>query len=204
MRKTQTALIHSIWLSLATALLIVGCANQKEPAMKLVADAESALAGIKEDAAKYAPADLQSVEASVASLKDNAAKGDYKAVLAGAPAVMSAIDSLKAAVAAKKSEAEAAMAAAATEWSSLSADVPKMVEAIQSRVDILGKSKKLPKNVSQEAFDAAKSGLDSMKSLWAEASSAFTSGDAVNAVDKAKGVKAKGEEVLKLLGMSQG
>lgn len=202
MRKSQTALIHSIWLSLATALLLVGCANQKEPAMKLVADAESALAAVKDDAAKYAPADLQSVEASVATLKDQVAKGDYKAVLAGAPAVMSAIDSLKAAAAAKKSEAEAAMAAAATEWSSLSADVPRMVEAIQSRVDILGKAKKLPKNVSQEAFDSAKSGLDSMKSLWAEATGAFTSGDAVNAVDKAKGVKAKGEEVLKLLGMS--
>lgn len=202
MRKSQTALIHSIWLSLATALLLVGCANQKEPAMKLVADAESALAAVKDDAAKYAPADLQSVEASVATLKDQVAKGDYKAVLAGAPAVMSAIDSLKAAAAAKKSEAEAAMAAAATEWSSLSADVPRMVEAIQSRVDILGKAKKLPKNVSQEAFDSAKSGLDSMKSLWAEATDAFTSGDAVNAVDKAKGVKAKGEEVLKLLGMS--
>jgi hypothetical protein len=197
-------LIHSIWLSLATALLVVGCANQKEPAMKLVADAESALSAVKDDAAKYVPSDLQSVEASVASLKDNVAKGDYKAVLAGAPAVMSAIDSLKAAVVAKKAEAEAAMAAAATEWSSLSADVPKMVEAIQSRVDILGKAKKLPKNLSQEAFDSAKSGLDSMKSLWAEASSAFSSGDAVNAVDKAKGVKAKGEEVLKLLGMSAG
>jgi hypothetical protein len=204
MRKTQTTLTHSIWLSLATALLVVGCANQKEPAMKLVADAESALSAVKDDAAKYVPSDLQSVEASVASLKDNVAKGDYKAVLAGAPAVMSAIDSLKAAVVAKKAEAEAAMAAAATEWSSLSADVPKMVEAIQSRVDILGKAKKLPKNLSQEAFDSAKSGLDSMKSLWAEASSAFSSGDAVNAVDKAKGVKAKGEEVLKLLGMSAG
>jgi len=202
MRKTPTALIHSIWMSLAMALLLVGCANQKEPAMKLVADAESALAAVKDDAAKYAPADLQSVEASVASLKDQVAKGDYKAVLAGAPAVMSAIDSLKAAVAARKSEAEAAVAAAATEWNSLSGDVPKMIEAIQSRVDILGKSKKLPKNVSQEAFDSAKSGLESMKSLWTEASGAFTSGDAVNAVDKARGVKAKGEEVLKLLGMS--
>ncbi|MEO8062749.1 MAG: hypothetical protein ABI821_08360 [Pseudomonadota bacterium] len=204
MRKTGTILIHSIWLSLATALLVVGCANQKEPAMKMVAEAESALAGIKDDAAKLLPSDLQSVEASVAALKDDVAKGDYKAVLAGAPAVMSAINSLKEAVAARKSEVEAAMAAATAEWGSLSADVPKMVEAIQSRLDILGKAKKLPKSLSQEAFDSAKSGLDSMKSMWAEASSAFTSGDAVNAVEKAKGVKAKGEEVLKLLGMSPG
>ena len=204
MPKSHPALIHSIWLSLATAILVVGCASQKEPAMKMVADAESALGAIKDDAAKYLPADLAGVEANVAELKANVEKGDYKSVLAGAPKVMSAIGALKDAVAAKKSEVEAAMAAAAAEWSSLSADVPKMVEAIQSRVDILGKSKKLPKNLSQEAFDSAKSGLDSMKSLWAEATNAFSSGDAINAVDKAKGVKAKGEEVLKSLGMAPG
>ncbi len=204
MRKTHSTLIHSIWLTVAAAMIVVGCANQKEPAMKMVADAEAALAGFKDDAAKYLPTELSGVEANVASLKDNIAKGDFKAVLTGAPQVMTAINSLKDAVAAKKSEVEAAMAAAATEWTSMSADLPKMVEAIQSRVDILGKAKKLPKNLTQEAFDSAKSGLDSMKSTWADASSAFSSGDAVSAVEKAKGVKAKGEEVLKLLGMSPG
>ena len=204
MRKTQSTVVHSIWLTLAAVFIVVGCASQKEPAMKIVTDAETALAGFKEDAAKYLPTELSGVEGSIAGLRDSIAKGDYKSVLTGAPGVMSAISSLKEAVAAKKSEIEAAVAAATAQWGSLSADLPKMVDAIQSRVDILGKSKKLPKNVTQEAFDSAKSGLESMKSLWAEASSAFTSGDAVSAVDKAKGVKAKGEEVLKLLGMSPG
>jgi hypothetical protein len=93
-------------------------------------------------------------------------------------------------------------AAATEQWNSLSADVPKMVAAIQSRVDILGQSRKLPKNVSQAAFDSAKSGLEYMKSTWAEATSAFSSGDAASAVDKANAVKLKGNEVLQALGMT--
>jgi hypothetical protein len=94
------------------------------------------------------------------------------------------------------------MAEATGQWNSLSADVPKMVAAIQSRVDILGKSRKLPKNVSQAAFDSAKSGLEYMKSTWAEATSAFSSGDASSAIDKANAVKQKGNEVLQSLGMT--
>ncbi len=41
-----------------------------------------------------------------------------------------------------------------------------------------------------------------MKTTWADASAAFSSGDPVDAVSKAKQVKEKGAEVLKLLGMS--
>jgi paraquat-inducible protein B len=160
------------------------------------------VAEVKDAAAKFAPSDLQGVESSLAALKEKIAKGDYKAVLAEAPALTSAVDSLKQTVATKKSEAEAAIAAATAEWSSLSADVPKMVDAIQSRVDILGQARKLPKNISQEAFDAAKSGLESMKATWAEATAAFASGDAVDAVSKANSVKQMGTDVLQKLGMT--
>ena len=190
------------WLIVAAALLATGCANQKEPAEKAVAQVESALAAVKDEAAKYAPDALQGVESTLAGIKDKLAKGDYESVLAEAPQVTSAVSSLKETVATKKAEAEAAIAAATTEWNSLSADVPKMVAAIQSRVDILGQSRKLPKNVSQEAFDAAKAGLETMKSTWAEATSAFASGDAVNAVNLANSVKRKGSEVLAQLGMT--
>lgn len=192
----------NIFLALTVAsLMVVGCANQKEPATKALASAEASLAAVKDDAAKLAPEALASVESTLSGLKDNLAKGDYKAVLAGAPALTAAVSSLSDTVATKKAELEAAVAAATTEWNSLSADVPAMVEAIQSRVDILSKSKKLPKNLDQAAFDAAKSGLDSMKANWAEATAAFSLGDAVAAADKAKQVKSQGAEVLKLLGM---
>jgi hypothetical protein len=191
-----------IFLALTVAsLMVVGCANQKEPATKALASVEASLATFKDDAAKVAPEELAGVEATLTGLKESLAKGDYKAVLAGMPALTAAVDSLNVTVIAKKEQLAAAVAAANTEWKSLSTDVPAMVAAIQSRVDILSKSKKLPKKVDQAAFDSAKSGLESMKATWAEATAAFSSGDAVAAADKARQVKTQGADVLKMLGM---
>lgn len=189
---------------IATALLAFGCANQKEPAEKAVAQVESAVAALREDAAKYAPDSLAAMDTSLTAAKEKLAKEDYKGVLADVPQLNSTLNSLKETVAEGKAQAEAAMAAASEQWNALSADIPKMVDAIQSRVDILGKSRKLPKNLSQEAFDSAKSKLESMKTTWQQASSAFATGDAVNAVAMANNVKQEGNEVLQLLGMTSG
>ena len=52
-------------------------------------------------------------------------------------------------------------------WGSMSTDVPKMVDAIQSRVDILSKSHHLPHGVTKDSLAAAKSGL---VERWASAS----------------------------------
>lgn len=187
---------------LLAAAMLFACASQKEPAEKAVAQVEASIDALRADAAKYASSELQGVEATLGAVKEKLAKGEYKAVMADVPKLQAAVSSLQATVADQKERAEAAMAAAREQWNSLSADVPKMVSAIQSRVDILGQSRKLPKNVSQSAFDTAKAGLDYMKTTWAEATSAFSSGDAVGAVDKANAVKQKGNEVLAQLGMT--
>jgi hypothetical protein len=182
----------------AATLLFTGCARQKDEATKALTAIETSVSALKEEGTKYAPVAYQGVESTLNTLKDSLAKGDYKSVIAGTPELNKAVDSLKTAIASGKEQFEAASA----EWNSLSADVPNMVSAIQSRVDMLSKSKKLPKNVSQTAFDSAKSGLDSMKSQWNEASAAYMDGKAAEAVEKARAVKAKGTEVLATLGMS--
>src|SRR5262245_60415879 len=140
--------LTSRWIIIAAALLAVGCANQKEPAEKALAQVESAVAALRDEASKYAPDALASLDTTLAAVKDKLAKKDYKGVLADVPQLNSALSSLKETVAGGKAQAEAAMAAASEQWNALSADIPKMVDAIQSRVDILGKSKKLPKNLS--------------------------------------------------------
>ncbi len=190
------------WLGLIlAAFLLAACASQKGPAEKAVTDIEASLAPIRDDAARYASTELQQVEDGLAALKDNLGKQDYKAVVAAAPAVSAQLSALQQTVDAKRAEAQAAMAAATEQWKTLSAEVPDMVSAIQSRVDILGKSRRLPKNVSKDAFQAAKDGLDFMKSTWAEATAAFGAGEPVDAVSKAQAVKDRGTEVLAQLGM---
>jgi hypothetical protein len=182
----------------AATLLFTGCARQKDEATKALSAIETSVSALKEDGTKYAPVAYQGVESTLNTLKDSLAKGDYKSVIAGTPELNNAVDSFKTAIASGKEQFEAASA----EWNSLSTDVPNMVSAIQSRVDMLSKSKRLPKNVSQDAFNSAKSGLDSMKSQWNEASAAYMDGKAAEAVEKARAVKAKGTEVLATLGMS--
>ncbi|TLZ25655.1 MAG: hypothetical protein E6K27_10050 [Gammaproteobacteria bacterium] len=195
----------SHWLLAAlAAALVMSCANQKAPAEQAVAVAEAALAAVRDSAQKYAPDQLQAVEDQLKGLKDSLAKGDYKAVLTGAPTVNSAINSLKDAAEAKKADADAAAARAKDAWGPVSADVPMMIEAIAKRVDSLAKSHRLPKGVTKEGLAAAKSGLDSLKSQWTEATSAATSGDYTTAMAKAEGVKTKAAEMMRSLGMSSG
>ncbi|TLY67788.1 MAG: hypothetical protein E6K45_04640 [Gammaproteobacteria bacterium] len=195
----------SHWLLAAlAAALVMSCANQKAPAEQAVAVAEAALAAVRDSAQKYAPDQLQAVEDQLKGLKDSLAKGDYKAVLTGAPTVNSAINSLKDAAEAKKADADAAAARAKDAWGPVSADVPMMIEAVAKRVDSLSKSHRLPKGVTKEGLAAAKSGLDSLKSQWTEATSAATSGDYTTAMAKAEGVKTKAAEMMRSLGMSSG
>ena len=189
-------------LALATVTLIAaGCSMQKKPANEAVSSIEASLAEVREDAAQYAPDGLKGVESTLAQLKENLSKEDYKSVLAGAPELTKAVGSLKEAVVTGKAHAEEVLATAKAEWESLSTDVPKMVEAIQSRIDTLSKSKKLPKGVDKDSFENARLGLESMKVTWFDATTDATSGALTSATGKAKAVKEKGEEVLQQLGM---
>jgi len=197
MKKLYTGLLATL-----AAVLLVACINEKAPAEQAVASAEATLVQIRDMAQKYAPDQLQAVDAQLAGLKDSLAKGDYKAVVAGAPALNTAISNLKDAAAAKQQEVEDAQAKAKDAWGPMSTDVPKMVDAIQSRVDILSKSHHLPKGVTKDSLASAKSTLDSMKQAWSDASSAATSGDYTTATTKAQAVKDQASQVMKSLGMT--
>ncbi len=77
------------FLSMAlAALLLVGCANQMEPAQKAIADVEAAIAAAGPDAAQYIPDQLQAVTGQLADLKAKFDKKDYKGVIAAAPALL--------------------------------------------------------------------------------------------------------------------
>jgi hypothetical protein len=182
----------------ATALLITGCASKEAPATQALASAEAALGEVRVDAAKYAPEELKVPEATLAKLKGKLAKEEYKDVLAGTPQLYKEVISLKEIVVSKQTQ----LVAAANEWEDLSTEVPKMIDAIQSRVDTLSESARLPKNVNKQAFEAAKSDLETMKTTWAEASAAYSAGNTMEAADKARMVQAKGEKALDQLGMT--
>jgi outer membrane murein-binding lipoprotein Lpp len=194
----QRKFLHTAAALAVTVLFASGCANYKEPAQAAINEAETSLQNIAVDAQKYAPDQYRAVADQLEAAKATFAKGDYKAALAGARDLPAKVAELAAATTAAKDQAVAAMT---DEWNALSADVPKMVEAIQSRVDMLSKSRKLPKNIDKASFDAAKSGLESMKQEWTAATQASASGNVEEAVARVKAAQQKGNEVLGLLKM---
>jgi len=181
-------------LCLAALVLLSACASDKAPAEQAVKAAEAAVAEVKAEAAKWVPDQARSLDAALASVKDKFAKGEYKAVLAEAPALATQAKSVVSAAAAKKAELTKS-------WEEMSAGLPKMVEAVKSRVDILSKSKKLPANVTKEKFETAKADLAAATQGWTDAMAAYSGGNVADAVAKANTVKQKTVEALEALSM---
>jgi hypothetical protein len=173
------------------ALVIAACANDREPAQRMMSDIQAAIHAASEDAAKYAPEQLNDVQSKYDDLQTALTAQDYKGVLARGPAVLTEAQGLAGAAAAKKTELTRQLD---DQWSSLSSAVPQEITAIQSRIDMLGQKKnhKLAQQIVKEIdLDAAKSALGDATSLWSKAQGAFGNGNMDEAVSAAKDVKGK-------------
>jgi hypothetical protein len=201
----KTRSVFTTFLSMAfAALLMVGCANQMEPAKKAIVDIEAAIAAAP-DASQYVPDQLQAVSSKLVDLKAKFDQKDYKGVLAAAPALLTEAQGLAGAAASAKEAAMAAeLEAMNAEWAALSASLPAAVEAIESRVNILSKSKKLPASLDAATFESVQTGLADAKSLWEQATAAQASGNMEAAVTAARQVKEKADAALAALGMTAG
>src|SRR4029434_5633823 len=116
------------------------------------------------------PDQVKSLESALSSAREKLSKGDYKAVLSEAPALTSKAQEVASAAAKKKAEL-------AKSWEDMSAGMPKVVDAIKSRVDILSQSKKLPAGMTADSLAAAKSGLAEITEQWTAATEASKSGN---------------------------
>ena len=187
--------VYSFIVMILAAILIAACGSgDKGPAETALKAAEAAIDSAKGEASKYMPDQVKSLESALSSTREKLSKGDYKAVLSEAPALTSKAQEIASAAAAKKAEL-------AKSWEDMSAGMPKVVEAIKSRVDILSQSKKLPAGMSAETLAQAKAGLSEITQQWTAATEASKGGNLMDAVAKASSVKVKAAEVLTLLKM---
>ena len=201
---------EGIWTSISigvvtvvAAVFLVSCESaDKAPAAAAITAAQSALDAVKGEAVKWVPDQVKSVESAIADAKASFEKNDYKAALAGAQAAAAKAKDLGPAATAAATAAAAKKAELTTAWEDMSGGVPKMAEAIKSRVDILSQSKKLPAGMDKGTLDGAKAGLATLNQSWTEASDAFKSGNMTDAVAKATAAKAKAVEVMTALNMS--
>ena len=178
------------------ALMLVACESaDKAPAAAAITAAQAAIDGVKGEARKYMPDQVKSIEDALAGAKASFEKNDFKAALTGAQDVAAKAKDLGAAATAKKAQLTKS-------WEEMSSGVPKMAEAIKSRVDILSQSKKLPAGLDKAKLDGVKTDLATLNQSWTEASSAYQSGNVNDAVAKAQTAKTKAVEIMTALNMT--
>ena len=175
--------------------LVVACGKEKRMADTAIKAAEAAVASGGEEVAKYASDQWKQITDSLASAKESFAKGDYKGALASVQDIGSKVQEAQGAASTKKTELENA-------WNDMSAGVPKMMDAIKSRVDTLSASKKLPAGMDKAKVDGIRSGLSSATQTWNEASEAHKAGNLIDAVAKGNSVKEAAAKLMQDLGMS--
>ena len=187
--------ILSVVAALLVAVALAACSNQKAPAEQALKAAEEALNAAKAEAMKYVPDQVKSLEDALKAAKDAFAKGDYAGATSAATAVAAKAKDLVSVSGAKKAELTKG-------WEELNDGMPKTIAAIQSRVDALSKSKKLPKNLDKAKLESAKSDLAEVSKSWDEASKAYKEGSLADALAKGKGAKEKAAQIMSSLGMS--
>jgi hypothetical protein len=155
--------------------------------------AEDAVDGARTEAERLVPADFQSLSDALNVARDQLAKGDYKAALVSAASIQQKARDVLSKTRAKKDELTRT-------WNDLAGEVPKMVEAVTSRVDTLSQSRKLPKGVDAGQLAAAKESLALATSAWDEAQGAFEAGRWNHAIATAGAAKDKLSTALTALG----
>ena len=176
-------------------LVLVACGGgNKDLAAQAIKAAEDSFNAVKAEAVKYVPDRVKAVEDSIKSAKDAFDKKNYDAALSAAKAVPDKVKELSAASAAKKAEL-------AKSWEEMSGGLPKMLDAIKSRLSILSQSKKLPEGLDKAKLDGAKAGYETAAKMWDDAKASFSGGNMADAMAKATTVKDKAVEVMKTLNM---
>jgi PBP1b-binding outer membrane lipoprotein LpoB len=184
----------SVLMIVAAGLILTGCSKVKGQAEAALKAAEKAVSEAKPEAQKLVPDQVKALETALNGAKEKFGKKDYKGALSDAQAIPGKVKDLVASMNAKKDELTKT-------WTNLDQGIPKMMDAIKSRVGILSQSKKLPANLTKEKFEEAKSGLDSALKDWETAKESFKGGMLGEAVAKGNTVKEKAVQVLEILGM---
>jgi hypothetical protein len=188
---TKTMRLAALWLLVAA---MAACASQKAPAEAAVKAAQDSVTAVAPEAQKYVPDQFRNVQNALSSAQGALAKNDYAAALTQAQAIPGQVAALQTAIADRK------MAMTRT-WNELNTMVPQLLAALKSRVDILAASKGVPKGLTRETVEAAKTGTESATRMWADAGAAVAAGDLATAAAKATETRAQVVSIMQSLNM---
>lgn len=153
-----------------------GCQDAKKVAAKTAMGlAQKAVESFNNsDAAKLLPDQAQEIQNTLQAATDAFNKGDYTGAVESAKKLPGMVKDAMDAYTTKKQEWTAKL-------EDLNKKMPELTAAVQSKIDALQKSHKLPAGVANS--------FAQYKTTWSEASAAFKSGDISVAVAKASAAK---------------
>jgi hypothetical protein len=186
---------RTIGVVLLTAFL-VACARDKGPAEEAIKQAAQAVEQVRSEAARFVPEQFSALEGALKAAQDSFAKQDYKGALAAASGLAAKAQEVAKAAADKKAELTKS-------WEDMSAGIPAMMDAIKSRLDILGQAKKLPAGLDKDKLAAITSSFDEAAKQFEEAKAAAGAGDLAKAVAAGSAIKESGMQIATTLGLRQ-
>jgi hypothetical protein len=184
--------------ALAAALVLSAC-SQKDPAREAIEAAENALNAVYEDAGKYLPDRYAAVKQELDAARAAFGEERYADAIAAVRNLPAEAEALAKDAAAAKEKHVAEMNA---DWARISGSLPDLLTGIGSKLDELGKMKRLPAGMDKQLLDEAGAALASARTAWGEAGSAFAAGDLETAVGKARTAEGMAQDLVARLGMS--
>jgi hypothetical protein len=194
-RMKRSNRVRRIGVASLLTLMLAGCAPEKVPAERRIAEIQATVTAASTEAAKYIPEQFAAVQTRVVALQASFDKKDYAAVVGGAPAVLGAAQSLATDAAARKDEV---LKRLSDRWTELAGSVPGSLTAVQKRIDFLSKTAN-KKAAARTDVDGAKAALGDAMALWSKAQAAFASGNMDEAVNTAQNVKSTVDAVAAVL-----
>jgi hypothetical protein len=192
----MTEVIMRVALRTAVFALLLGaaCSGAKGTAQAAIAAADAAMATLPAEVAQVIPEQLQPLTDAVAAAKDQFGKADYAAALASAQEIPAKTAELAANVAAKKTELTSA-------WNELSIAMPRNLASVKAKLDQYAKTKP-PKGMDAAQLADLNGSYDAQVGAWADATTAFQSGNLADAMTRAMDIKTKVTAAMTAFGLA--
>lgn len=188
---------RTLLAAFAATIALAAC-SQKDPAQEAIAAAENALNAVYEDAERYIPERYAEVKKSLEAARAAFGEERYADAIAAVKDVPAQAESLAREAAAAKEQRIAEMNA---DWARISGSLPQLLAGIGSRLEELGKLRKLPDGMDRQLLDEANAALASARTAWEEAGAAHARGELEAAVSAARGAEGMAQDLVGRLGM---
>lgn len=198
LRAGLAALACLLWLGAAA-----GCASQQDTAARVVAESKATLDVLREEASRLAPEQYAAAESALRSMQQKLEQRDYASVLGAFPGLTVQLTELKAATVAKRAELEAALERARSQWSAFSTELPGRLDALQQRVDELGRAAKLPEGIDRALLERARKTLEELRGAWSQALEAAAQGRVPDAAEQAREARERAAQLEAELGVKR-